>query len=244
MNTVDINCDLGEGMNNEHLLLPYISRCNIACGGHAGDEKSIRSTIKMAIAHKVKIGAHPSYNDKLYFGRKVLEISNKELKESIEKQLSLFFLIAKEEGTQVDHIKPHGALYNQAIHDENIANIILEVLETLSLKVNLLVPEISVIAELAAKKKINVIYEAFADRNYEDDLSLVSRNRPDAVLKTASEVVHHLSMLIDGKVKTIHGNLKSIKASSFCIHSDTPGAETMLANIVNLLAEKSIKIAK
>ena len=122
MIVIDINCDLGEGIDNEHLLMPYISSCNIACGGHFGNEQTIDKTIQLAIANQVKIGAHPSFPDKENFGRKIMEISDKELEKSLQSQLELFCNRLQKATAKLHHIKPHGALYNLIAINEQAAN--------------------------------------------------------------------------------------------------------------------------
>ena len=171
---IDINCDVGEGIASEHLLMPYISSCNIACGGHFGDVNSIDKTIKLAIKNNVKIGAHPSFPDKENFGRKLIQISDEEFTNSIQKQLNLFLDSLSLFGKKLHHIKPHGALYNAIAIDEKLANLFIDVTRNYLKDAFLYVPYNSVIERIALKNNINIKYEAFADRNYNNDLTLVS----------------------------------------------------------------------
>ena len=200
---IDINCDVGEGYENEAAILPYISSCNIACGAHAGSIEIIDKTIKIASAHGVKIGAHPSYPDLENFGRKVLEISAQELKESLINQIDLMVQRLKVQQQELHHIKPHGALYNEVAQNENLAKILVTVVKNYP-KALLYVPYRSVIEKLALKNNIKIKYEAFADRNYQDNLALVSRTVQQASIDDANEVAAHVQrMLSQKKVKTI-----------------------------------------
>ena len=222
---VDINCDVGEGVENEHLLMPYISSCNIACGGHFGDVNSIDKTIQLAIKNKVKIGAHPSFPDKENFGRILMQISNEDLKKSIQNQLDLFlerlFLV----DAKLHHIKPHGALYNAIAVDEKLAILFIDVIKSYLNDAYLYVPYNSVVEKVALKNNIKIKYEAFADRNYNNDLTLVSRKQKNALLIDKSEVLNHvLQMLKHQNVKTISGLEIAIKADTFCVHGDTENA--------------------
>ncbi|WP_340074114.1 5-oxoprolinase subunit PxpA [Leptobacterium sp. I13] len=229
---VDINCDVGEGIDNEALLFPYIHTCNIACGGHAGDEGTIRKIARLAKQYHLNIGAHPSYPDKEYFGRKVLLISNDELTATISSQLELFGRVTEEEKASFYHVKPHGALYNQAAIDEKVAKCIVAAVKALKKQVKLIAPFNSVIANLAIKNSIEVIYEAFADRNYNNDLSLVSRTQQNAIIYNPKEILEQiLIMLNEAKVKTVSGEKVSIKATTYCIHGDNPKVVEILKTL-------------
>ena len=151
--TIDINCDVGEGIENEHLLMPHISSCNIACGGHFGDEISIDKTIQLAIKNNVLIGAHPSFPDKENFGRKVMNLSKEQLQKSIENQLELFQNRLNFVGQKLHHIKPHGALYNLIAVDKNVAKTFLKAIEKYRKEAFLYVPYNSIIEKLAIEKE-------------------------------------------------------------------------------------------
>lgn len=233
--SIDINADLGEGIGNEAQLMPLISSCNIACGGHAGDEFSMQQAVKLAQAQKVKIGAHPSFPDKKNFGRLSMDLSSAALFKTIEDQINSLVAILKKENATLHHIKPHGALYNKAMTDSKIASVIIEVIKAIHLPVYLYVSYNSIIAKIAIENRIPIVYEAFADRNYNDDLTLVSRLKDNAVLHNPDAVFEHVfRMTSKGKVKTITGNYKEIKANTFCIHGDNPKA----LELVNILRHK------
>ena len=240
---IDINCDVGEGMINEHLLMPYISSCNIACGGHFGDAISIDKTINLAIENNVLIGAHPSFPDKENFGRKVMNISKEELHNSIKDQLNLFLERLSKFNQSLHHIKPHGALYNLISVDEKLAVNFIEAIQKYMKNAFLYVPDNSVIEKIALKNNIKIKYEVFADRNYNDDLTLVSRNQKKALITDPEEVLKHIyKMVSDKKVKTIFGIEKEIKADTFCIHGDNKNAFEILKYVLKNSSKKGIEI--
>jgi UPF0271 protein len=239
--TVDINCDLGEGMGNEKDIMPYISSCNVACGGHFGDETSMRQVVKLAEKHKVKIGAHPSFPDKINFGRKKIEISHDELLESLESQVRSLVEILDEYSLKLNHIKVHGALYNLATVEQQYANIVAQ----LAMKFNVPVyaPYNSVMANETIMRGGKVIFEAFADRNYNDDMTLVTRSNENAVIHSSTELeIHLLKMINYNKVKTISGEHRPIKADTYCIHSDTKQSAILIKDMKNFLACAGISI--
>ena len=241
--TVDINADVGEGLGNEALLMPYLSSCNIACGGHAGDAETMTEVVRLVKNHKVKIGAHPSFPDVLNFGRAVMDISAADLYSSLKSQIRSLQQILHNENAQLHHIKPHGALYNLAAKDEKTARIIIEVVKSIAMPIQLYVPYNSVISKLAEQEKISVTFEAFADRNYKEDLSLVSRKKEDAILHENSQIlIHILGMIHREKVTAINGVEVPIKASTFCVHGDTKNAVKILDFLIKELPKYNVKI--
>jgi 5-oxoprolinase (ATP-hydrolysing) subunit A len=243
LRTIDINVDVGEGVNNEPQLMPYISSCNIACGGHAGDIETMRTIVKLAKLHRVKIGAHPSFPDKENFGRSVLEMSCAALYTSIKGQIKSLMNVVRTEHAAMHHVKPHGALYNRAAVDEDTAKVIIEVMKSIALPLELYVPYGSVIAELAIKENIPIIYEAFADRNYNEDLTLVSRTEKHAIISNAAEMFNHVIKMIRlQKVTTLGGVEVEIKATTFCIHGDNPKAVHLIKDLKENLEQVFIKI--
>lgn len=218
---IDINCDVGEGISNEHVIMPLISSCNISCGAHAGSVETIDKVMELAIKNKVKIGAHPSFPDRANFGRKVMELSNSELQKSIEKQLLFFKERADLQNAIIHHVKPHGALYNVIAINSEKAMIVVKAIQSIYKETKLYVPYDSEIEKVAQKNGIEIIYEAFADRNYNDDLTLVSRSLPYAIINDKEEVLEHVKrMVYESKVKTVQNSLKHIKAETFCVHGD------------------------
>ncbi len=243
MEKIHINCDLGEGGAHDKELMPYISACNIACGGHAGNLESMHHTVDLAMEHGVEIGAHPSYPDKENFGRESLKMEPKELHRSLEAQILSLKQITEAEGGLLTHVKPHGALYNDAQKDEKIAQIIIDVLLDFDDPPALYAPKNSVIATLALGK-LRVVYEAFADRNYNPDGSLVSRKKEGALITEKEEVFNHLfSMFREGKIISQNGEKIACHAQTFCLHSDTPNSVEILKYLHEKFAEKNIEIS-
>lgn len=224
-----ITCDLGEGFNNEAELMPYIFSCSIACGYHAGDMDTMRHTVALAMEHQVSIGAHPSFPDKENFGRKKINMSLPDLINAITDQVNTLNFICEENNASLTHIKPHGALYNLAVKDEKTAEAIIEAIKALQLNLILYTPFQGRLAELARKNNIKVWNEAFADRNYRDDLSLVPRDEPKAQILKPAEVWDHVKLMWEQKlVKTISGQKRPIVADVFCIHGDNPKVTTIV----------------
>jgi UPF0271 protein len=238
MHSIDINCDVGEGMNNEYSIMPFISSCNIACGGHFGNKKTIDETLKVAISNNVLVGAHPSFPDKENFGRKVLNITEAALKQSIEAQLDLFLGCLENYNHKIHHIKPHGALYNLIAKDKKEAIKFIKITKKYLKDCFLYVPYNSKIAEVALENNINIKYEAFADRRYNDDLTLVSRGHKNAVILNAPAITKHLvKMVKTNTVETISGEEKEMKAATFCMHGDNK-------NIIEILPALALELKK
>lgn len=240
---IDINVDVGEGIGNESILMPIISSCNIACGGHIGDEETMRMVVKLAAANNVKIGAHPSFPDKANFGRKPMDISCAALYTSIKGQIDDLMIILEEENARLNHVKPHGALYNLAAVDEKKASVIIEVMKNFILPVKLYVPFNSIIEKMAIENNIPIRYEAFADRNYNEDGTLVSRNQNNALIYESEQMFYHVFRMISSqKVKTISGSEIKILADTFCIHGDNPKAVDLIQYLSKRMLEKGILI--
>ncbi|SEE13643.1 UPF0271 protein [Tenacibaculum sp. MAR_2010_89] len=241
---IDINCDVGEGVGNEELLMPYISSCNIACTAHAGTIETIDAVIQLAKENNVKIGAHPSFPDKENFGRKIMDISTIELQKSVEWQINLLKERVKIQKSELNHIKFHGALYNLVAKNKEIAEVVIQSILKVSPATFLYVPFNSKIAEIAEKENIKIKYEAFADRNYNDDSTLVSRSLSNAVINDKSKAFNHVfRMLSLGELKTTNGKLIKIKADTFCVHGDTENAIELVSYIYKSMQKKGITIA-
>ena len=245
---IDLNCDLGEwrsseGSTTDARIMPFISSCNIACGGHIGDEYTMKKTVELALQHEVKIGAHPSYPDTVNFGRFEMHILPSRLFESISNQIFRLQSIAHEMGTELHHIKPHGALYNVAARDETTAEVIVNTVGYLFPGIPVFAPFSSKLAEIAPEFNIRIIAEVFADRAYEDDLSLLSRSLEGAVLHQTDEVLEHVrSMVMDGEVCTLSGARIPIKAETMCLHSDTEGSIQLAQEIHQFLTANNVTI--
>jgi NRAMP (natural resistance-associated macrophage protein)-like metal ion transporter len=241
--SIDINCDLGEGTGNDALLMPYLSSCNIASGGHAGDEASMKETIRLALEHNVKIGAHPSFPDRENFGRTEMNLPNNELTTIIIEQILQLKILTEEAGGKINHVKPHGALYNMAAVNDSTAEAILDALTSFDKELILYVPYGSVIAKKALDREVPIKYEAFADRNYNKDLTLVSRKLDNAVLEDPAQITEHVVRMIkEKKVKTINGDLANIEAGTLCIHGDNPHAVEIVSQLVKNLKDNKVSI--
>ena len=244
MKSIDFNCDVGEGIENEYLLMPFISSCNIACGGHYGDKNTIDKTIQLAIENKVKIGAHPSFPDKENFGRKIMNISYDELEKSIVFQMNLFEECLQKKNAKMHHIKAHGALYNLIAKDKKTATVFVNAIKKYIKKAYVYVPFQSAIEEVAIENNIKIKYEAFADRNYNDDLSLVSRSKSNAIIYNPIEVYQHVLKMVQNKaVITVSNSVIKIKADTFCVHGDTKNALEILKEVTQMLRTQNIHIA-
>ena len=242
---IDINCDVGEGVGNENYLLPFISSCNIACGGHAGDANTINEVIELAKKYHVKVGAHPSFPDRENFGRKVINIPPNKLRKSLEDQI----LLVKESLMNFDlsmhHIKVHGALYNLAAVDEKTAQVVVDTVLECCPEVYLYVPDQSVISKIAKGRGVQIKYEAFGDRNYNENLTLVSRLHESALITQKEEVFSHiLAVLNTGKVKTITGKEIPLLADTFCIHGDHKNANTLVKYLFDEFKAIKVEVAK
>ncbi len=236
---MNINCDVGEGFELEEKIMPYIQSCNIACGGHTGNSKTMRKAVELAMKCNVKIGAHPSYPDKENFGRKTISLGASQFKESIQKQINSLVKILDKQNCTLNHIKPHGSLYNDIAKNHELSLHFLDAIEPYKSMTKLYVPYASIIAKNAKKRGLSIVYEAFADRNYNPDLTLVSRTNPDSLITNSEEVLRHvLNMISLGTVQTILKTDESIKASTFCVHIDTPNSLSIVKNLHKYFSQK------
>lgn len=232
---IDINCDVGEGLGNEHLIMPLITSCNISCGAHAGSVEVIDEVIALAKKYKVKIGAHPSYPDRENFGRKILAISNDALKSSFISQLTLFKERCALQSVAIHHVKPHGALYNMAAIDETLAKVVLDAIQEVFGSIRIYAPWNSILAKQAKKHHCELVFEAFADRNYNADGTLVSRSQSNAIITDTEAIVAHVLRMKNGMVITIDGIERKIQAETFCVHGDHPNVIQILEALLNIV---------
>lgn len=243
--TIDLNCDVGEGVGNEALLFPFISSCNIAAGGHAGDADTMKAVASLAITHQVLIGAHPSYPDRPNFGRVSMELPKTEFQERIERQVNSLLSVLEPLNVKMHHIKAHGALYNDLAPGGRLAREYLEVMESFKSSHTLYAPCGSKFAKIGAALGFDIWEEAFADRAYRPDGSLVPRSVTGAVLSDPQEVAHQvLGMIRENQVKTSDGSNFSIRPETICIHGDNPQAVDILTTLADSLSKASINIKK
>jgi 5-oxoprolinase (ATP-hydrolysing) subunit A len=219
---IDLNCDLGEGTPGDLALLDIVTSANIACGGHAGDERSMRETVRAAAARGVAVGAHPGYPDRARFGRFDLNMTRSQIEAAVKSQVAALDAIATEEGTHVGHIKPHGALYHAAMQRPDVARAIANAAGGFAVLVGLAgAAGLDVWRGLG----VSVAAEAFADRRYERDGSLQSRSGAGSLITDPSLAAEQAVRIARGQgVVASDGAVVAVHAQSICVHSDTPGA--------------------
>lgn len=230
----EINCDLGEGISSEDKIFPWVDTASVACGGHFGDQFSIEKTLVLAKRFEKKVGAHPSYPDKENFGRKSISISKDELISSIDKQVKLFLDVSKKVGLDLDHIKFHGALYNDAASSHKLADLLTDFLKRNYPKTPIFTPPNSQMEILSIQKDLPIRREIFADRTYNADFSLVSRNFSGSLMSDEKSISEHLShIFLKGEILAIDGSKLPVEADTLCFHGDNPGLEIFLPKIRN-----------
>jgi len=248
--SIDINCDLGESygnfkVGNDDAVFPYLSSCNIACGFHGGDPYHIKNTIAKAIENDVQIGAHPSYPDRLGFGRNKMSIAGNELQAIIEYQVAALKSMAESQGAQVKYVKPHGALYNSMSNDLEEAKYVIAGIQAIDAGLKVMGLAGSQLETYAHAQGIDFISEGFADRRYEQDGSLRSRRKEEAVIHSAADASRQvLSLAQDQKLVAYGGKEINIMVKSICIHGDNPAAVEILKAIHKELKIHNIQITK
>lgn len=241
---VDLNCDLGEGCTTDSAIMPFISSANLACGYHAGNEAIIKQTLLLAKKFNVAIGAHPSYPDKANFGRKEMNLPLQEIKSIVIAQIELVKKLAEEIGLQLQHVKPHGALYNTAARDINIATIIAEAVKEVDSKLILFGLANSELGKAAEKIGLNFYNEVFADRTYTDEGKLTPRTASNALIVTKEAAIEQvLRMIQKEEVLSTSGKIVPIKADTICIHGDGVHAVDFAKHINKLIQASNIRIS-
>jgi|SRR5687768_5949499 len=218
--TIDINCDLGEGMANDEALMKFISSANIACGKHAGSADFAKRIIDLCLQSNVAIGAHPSFDDPHNFGRTEMKIPDDELYDLILSQIQWLDEHARLAGTNLVHVKPHGALYNLASRDAQIAAVIVEAIVDYNEQLVLFGLSGSHLINEGKKAGLKIANEVFADRTYQDNGSLTPRSQPEAMINDVDQMEKHVLQLINGKVVSVSGKIMTIEADTICIHGD------------------------
>ena len=218
---IDLNCDMGENIGKDEDIMPYITSANIACGFHAGDSTSMQATVRLARQHGVSIGAHPSWLDVEGFGRREMSLPSDEVEALVLYQIGALYAIAKVEGAGLHHVKPHGALYNQAAKDKVLANAIARAVKRFSGELVLFGLAGSELIEAGVEAGLQVANEGFPDRNYNPDGTLVSRKQEKAIIEAPDEVATHTLKLIQEGV-LFEG--KRVKIDTLCLHGDHPHA--------------------
>ena len=245
MTTVDLNSDLGEGAGADGQVMPLITSANIACGAHAGDERSMRETIKLAVEHHVAAGAHPGYRDPARFGRVALDVPPDELTSDLVLQIETLQAIARSEGTDLVHVKAHGALYNTAQRDERVARAIATAVRRAAPDLVLFVFPASAAERAARSAGLRVAREGFIDRAYEADGTLRSRTEPDALITDPGEAAAQaLSFVRDGGVQARGGVFLELPVDTLCVHGDTPGAAAILRAVRAALVSAGVAVRR
>lgn len=248
MKNIDLNCDLGESygrfqIGNDEAIMPYISSCNIACGYHGGDPLTIVKTIELAARHGVQIGAHPSYPDLQGFGRRDMKLSAEELSAAIKYQVMAVKGLTEAAGQQLMHVKPHGALYNAAAKDAELARTVIDTIYSIDPTLILVGPAMNPMRDYALSIGLRYAAEAFADRRYTDDLTLVSRTHPEAMITDDQEAQRQvIDMVLHEKITTVSGTTQNIIADTICLHGDQPNAVAFAQNISKALFLAGVSI--
>ncbi|WP_164707198.1 5-oxoprolinase subunit PxpA [Arcobacter peruensis] len=230
---IKLNCDMGESfgiwkMGNDQEIMPFIDMANLACGYHASDALTMNKSVALAKEYNVTIGAHPSYQDLVGFGRRSILCSLEEIKSIILYQLGALSAFCKAHGTAVSYLKPHGALYNDMMKDENILKAVLSAISSFDKNIKLMVlstPNNEAHKHTALLYGINLLFEVFADRNYNDNGTLVSRAMPNAMINDDLELAQRIINLRDrGYIETINKEKLFIEANTICVHGDNKNA--------------------
>ncbi len=247
--TIDLNADLGEGFGRSRAaedeeLLDLVSSANIACGFHAGDATTMRDTVRAAKHRGVTIGAHPSYPDIPGFGRRELGLPPKEIERHVEYQIRALRDACGSERAKLSYVKPHGALYNRAVRDPEAARAVVAAIRKVESSLTLLGPAVSEMARAAVRDGVAFASEAFIDRAYKPDGTLVPRDEEGAVIHEVKNAVQRAVMLVKGQTITADdGSELHISAQSLCVHGDNPDAGAILRALNARLKESRVVIA-
>ncbi|OFX14855.1 MAG: hypothetical protein A2V59_05125 [Armatimonadetes bacterium RBG_19FT_COMBO_69_19] len=243
--SIDLNADLGEGAPSDAPLLAIITSANIASGGHAGDEGTMRQAVRLALARGVGIGAHPSYPDREGFGRRPLDLPHEVLVVSLAGQIDRLARVTREEGGALVHVKAHGALYNVAVDDHEVARAIGEAVRAVDRGLLVVALAGSRMAGVLRGMGIRTVEEAFIDRAYTPDGRLVSRDHPGALITDPQYAAARAMRLVrEGVVASIDGADLRVRAETLCIHADTPGSPGIAAAVRAALEASGVRLAR
>ena len=246
---IDLNSDLGESlgawiMGDDAAMLDIVTSANVACGFHAGDPAGILATLRAAQARGVVVGAHVAYPDLLGFGRRNMDVASSDLVDSVIYQIGALQGLAAAAGTQVRYVKPHGALYNTIAHDERQARDVIAAIRAIDAGLALVALAGSPLVRWAEDTGLRVVAEAFADRAYTPQGTLVSRREAGAVLHDPAVVAARMLRLVrEGVVEAVDGSLAPVRADSICVHGDSPGAVAMAAQLRRTLQQAGVALA-
>ena len=246
---VDLNSDLGESFGNytigmDEEILKFVSSANVACGWHAGDPMVMEKTVALAKEFGTAVGAHPGFPDLMGFGRRNMAVTPEEAKTYVKYQLGALQAFAKAHGVKIQHVKPHGALYNMAAVDEKLAKAMCEAVYEVDKDIIFMGLAGSKMITAAEETGLKAASEVFADRAYNDDGTLVSRKLPGAVIKDKDLAIQRVVRMVkEGKVESINGKDIDIKADSICVHGDNPKALEFVKNIRETLEKEGVMIS-
>lgn len=244
--TIDLNADVGESDESGHdaALVGWVTSVNVACGVHAGSATLMRRIVRLARRAGVAVGAHPGFPDREGFGRRELEMPGAEVADQVRYQVSALAGIAAAQGERLRHVKPHGALYNLAARDRSLAEAVVAAVATVDRSLRIVGPPGSELLAAAARDGLPMAAEAFADRAYRPDGSLVPRREPGAVIHDPATVVGRVLRLVqDGEVVAIDGSVVRLEPDTICLHSDTPDAAELARLVRRGLADAGIRAA-
>jgi UPF0271 protein len=225
---IDLNADLGEGYGDDAALLEVVTSANVACGGHAGDAATMRSTLELCMQHGVTVGAHVSYLDREHFGRRELGLQGSEISDQASRQLEALATVARSIGARIHYVKAHGALYNRLADDGEAADAVIAAIKWFDSSLALLTLPDCTAMQRAQSQGIAAVGEAFADRAYRDDGRLLPRSEPGAVLTDAALVAERgLQLVRTGTLSSVSGKSLRLRVRSLCVHGDTPGAAAL-----------------
>ena len=245
---IDLNCDMGESfgaytIGHDAEVMPFITSANVACGFHAGDPGVMRRTVRLAREHGVAVGAHPGLPDLAGFGRREMQVAPQELEDAIVYQVGALAALAAAEGVSIQHVKAHGALYNMAGKDAALADAIARAVAAVDRSLVLLGLPGSELLAAGERLGLRVVGEAFADRAYEADGSLVSRRRAGAVIHDPEEVVARVTRMVQsGVVKAVDGTDVPLAIGTVCTHGDTPGAHELVRRLRAGLEREGVEV--
>lgn len=249
MPTMDLNSDVGESfgrwtLGDDQAMFGSVTSANVACGFHAGDPSVIRSTCRKAAEAGVVIGAHVGYRDLAGFGRRFLDIDPNELADDVVYQIGALQALAAVEGARVKYVKPHGGLYNAIVHHTAQARAVVDAIRSVDPGLPIMGLPGSEVLRLAEAAGLRAVPEAFADRAYTPEGTLVSRSLPGAVLDDPAQVAEHvLRMATESAVRAVDGSILKIRAESICVHGDSPGAVAMAAAVKSALSGAGVRLA-
>ena len=246
---IDLNSDLGESlggwrMGDDAAMLDIVSSANVACGFHAGDPAGILETLKAARERGAMVGAHVSYPDLVGFGRRNMDVASADLVAGVIYQIGALQGLARVAGTEVRYVKPHGALYNTIAHDRRQATDVITAMRAIDPSLVLVALAGSPLIDWARDAGLTVVAEAFADRGYTPEGTLVSRRDPGAVLHDVDQIAARmLSLVRDGVVEAVDGSLVRIAADSICVHGDSPGAVAIARHLRERFEQEGVRIS-